>query len=62
MERPQYIASVMRSMFTYHTATLDVAKHLPNLPNFQAPSFTSEFTGYSSSEEWHSYKDGMVRV
>ena len=60
VERPQYIASVIRSIITHHTGTLDIAKHLPNLPNFHAPSFTSELTSYSSSEEWHAYRDGMV--
>ena len=60
VERPQYVASVMRGVFTYHAAALKVASHLPNLPNYQAPSFTSEIVTFSSSEEWHSYKDGVV--
>ena len=60
VERPQYIASVMRSLFANHSGSLEIVKHIPNLPNYQAPSFTSELVTFASSEEWLAYKDGMV--
>ncbi len=56
----QYIATILRSLFSANYPQLKVEEHLKNLPDHRTPDFGLKFGIYCTSEEWKNYMEGVV--
>lgn len=57
----QYVASILRCLFSFNFSRLKVEQHLLNIPDHRTPDFGIKFGHYCTTSEWMTYKEGMVR-
>lgn len=58
----QYVASILRCLFSFNFKRLLVEKHLPQLPDHRTPNFGMEFGKYCTTTEWENYVKGPVSL
>ena len=56
----QYVASILRCLFSFNFPRLKVEEHLPTIPDHRTPDFGLKFGQYCTTPEWKVYKEGTV--
>lgn len=56
----QYVASILKCLFSFNYSRLKLDEHLPHLPDHRTPNFGMEFAQYCSKLEWMDYVAGQV--
>ena len=56
----QYVAAILRCLFSTSYPQLKLDEHLGNLPDHRTPDFGLKFGRYCTSQEWKDYVEGVV--
>ena len=58
----QYVASILRCLFTFNFSRLKLEEHLSQLPDYRTPDFGIGFAQYCTTAEWKDYMNGAVSM